>query len=167
MKRRKSDFLQEADIDTSSLSGPARSDRPERDTSAPLLDYSSFTGRSPSGQQSGKKAPHPSPTHDYSQLTGRHDEAGKPGLTVDVTFDRQDMRLPVKIRLWKNITALENCPAQEKECRGRFLVQLPEGTELTVCGDGFSERTVKVEYQGCFYFVFLQDINSPDGYDAA
>lgn len=77
------------------------------------------------------------------------------------------MQFPAKVTLWKEITALESRSAQKGEHRGGFLVQLPEGMELTVCGDGFSERTVTVECQGCFYFVFLQDIISPDNYDVA
>ena len=75
------------------------------------------------------------------------------------------MQSPAKVALWKEITALESRSEPKGERRGGFLVQLPKGAELTVCGEGFSERTVMVECQGCFYVVFLQDIDLPDHYD--
>lgn len=75
------------------------------------------------------------------------------------------MQLPVKVTLWKDITAITSQPVQQGRQRCGLFVQIPEGTELVVCGDGFSERTVRVECQGCFYFVFTQDIDSPGSYD--
>ncbi|MGI8958504.1 MAG: hypothetical protein ACR2IV_01820 [Bryobacteraceae bacterium] len=38
------------------------------------------------------------------------------------------------------------------------ISHLPEGAELTLCGDGFNETTTKVRWEGQFYFIFLQDI---------
>ncbi|MBV9083393.1 MAG: hypothetical protein JOZ62_11995 [Acidobacteriaceae bacterium] len=36
--------------------------------------------------------------------------------------------------------------------------RLPTGARIEACGAGFDEKTVKVCYEGQFYFVFLQDL---------
>ena len=41
------------------------------------------------------------------------------------------------------------------------ILQLPEGTQVRVCGDGFNERTVKVAWEGGYYFLFFEDLE-PD-----
>jgi hypothetical protein len=39
------------------------------------------------------------------------------------------------------------------------ILQLPEGTQVRVCGDGFNERTVKVSWEGGgYYFLFFEDL---------
>lgn len=38
------------------------------------------------------------------------------------------------------------------------ILQLPEGTQIRLIGDGFNERTVKVAWEGANYFVFLEDL---------
>jgi hypothetical protein len=38
--------------------------------------------------------------------------------------------------------------------------QLPPGARLNSCGIGYDERTIKVHYDGGFYFVFLQDLEA-------
>lgn len=38
------------------------------------------------------------------------------------------------------------------------ILQLPEGAELRLIGDGFNERTVKVAWEGANYFVFFEDL---------
>jgi hypothetical protein len=48
---------------------------------------------------------------------------------------------------------------QDKERCGP-LCELKEGADLMVCGVGFSERTVKVRYSDCEYYVFWQDLAS-------
>ena len=40
------------------------------------------------------------------------------------------------------------------------ISHLPEGAELTFCGDGFNEATVKARCEGQFYYVFLEDFAS-------
>lgn len=40
------------------------------------------------------------------------------------------------------------------------ILQLPEGTQVRVCGDGFNERTVKVSWEGGFYFLFAEDLEA-------
>lgn len=39
-----------------------------------------------------------------------------------------------------------------------LICQLPPGAEVELCGDGYSDRTVKVRYKDHFYFVFRNDI---------
>ena len=39
-----------------------------------------------------------------------------------------------------------------------LICQFPPGTQVELCGDGYSERTVKVRYRDNFYFVFRNDI---------
>lgn len=38
------------------------------------------------------------------------------------------------------------------------ISQLPEGARLRFCGDGFNDFTVRVYWEGHYYFVFLQDL---------
>ena len=46
--------------------------------------------------------------------------------------------------------------------RGKLgdIMQLPPGTRLAHCGDGYNERTIKVQCNGEFYFVFMQDLHA-------
>jgi hypothetical protein len=39
-----------------------------------------------------------------------------------------------------------------------LLTQITPNAELRVCGSGFNERTVKVEFEGWPYFVFREDL---------
>ena len=41
-----------------------------------------------------------------------------------------------------------------------LLAQLSPGTQVTICGDGFNNRTVKVRTHGQCYFIFAQDLDS-------
>lgn len=41
------------------------------------------------------------------------------------------------------------------------ITRLPEGATLQFCGDGFNDVTVKIWWEGRYYFVFLEDL--PDG----
>jgi hypothetical protein len=66
------------------------------------------------------------------------------------------------IILSKAISALA---IEADECGGRQcgpIGQLSTGARLMPVGDGFNERTVKVQCHGRFYFVFLQDIGGLD-----
>ena len=38
------------------------------------------------------------------------------------------------------------------------ITRLPEGARLQVCGDGFKDLTVKIWWEGQYYFVFLEDL---------
>ena len=64
--------------------------------------------------------------------------------------------------LKKNIAAIQVLPSGNSgEPKLGMITQLPAGAELQTCGAGFNERTLKVEWAGGLYFVFLQDIEIP------
>lgn len=62
--------------------------------------------------------------------------------------------------LSKNIAAIQVVPHECETSRLGVITQLPEGAQLDACGDGFDDRTIKVKWQGCCYFVFLQDLEA-------
>lgn len=60
--------------------------------------------------------------------------------------------------LGRNTSAIETISDLDGKTRLGMIVQLPEGAEVRVCGAGFNERTVKVAWEGGFYYIFLEDI---------
>jgi hypothetical protein len=73
------------------------------------------------------------------------------------------MSLPHQaITLSKDIVAIGIEAAEGGKPRLAPLTHLPTGTEVTIIGDGFNGRTVKVRCNDCSYFVFLRDIEEPD-----
>jgi len=38
------------------------------------------------------------------------------------------------------------------------LIHLPEGAEVTFCGEGFNASTVKARSAGQLYFLFVEDL---------
>jgi hypothetical protein len=63
----------------------------------------------------------------------------------------------------KNIAAIQvSCTEDGAMGSGGTFSELPEGAQVVISGDGFNSRTVKVEWQSRYYFVFLQDIEAPD-----
>ena len=54
-------------------------------------------------------------------------------------------------------------PDSEKAKLGSIL-QLPVGSNLEVCGDGFNTRTVKVRHGSSYYFVFEEDLAGSFGH---
>ena len=47
------------------------------------------------------------------------------------------------------------------------ILQLPEGLQIEVCGEGFNERTVKVRSEGGYFFIFLEDLDPALGRKAS
>lgn len=72
------------------------------------------------------------------------------------------MYVRTRIKLLNDVTALERSEISGGERRCGLLITLPQGAEVTIWGEGFSERTVSVEYHGHLYFVFRQDIERPN-----
>lgn len=60
--------------------------------------------------------------------------------------------------LTRNIPAIQALSDPDGTMRLGTILQLPEGTQVHVCGDGFNERTVKVLWEGAYFFVFLEDL---------
>ena len=58
----------------------------------------------------------------------------------------------------RNISAIQAASESDGAVRLGTILQLPEGTQVRICGDGFNERTVKVVWEGAYYFVFLEDL---------
>jgi hypothetical protein len=62
--------------------------------------------------------------------------------------------------LQRNISAIQIIPDAHGRMRLGTIVQLPEGAQVEVCGEGFDERTTKVCCRGGFYYIFLEDIEA-------
>jgi hypothetical protein len=60
--------------------------------------------------------------------------------------------------LAQRISAIQLVATERGQARLGTITQLPPSARVNLCGDGFNERTVKVKYQDCFYFVFRQDL---------
>jgi hypothetical protein len=60
-------------------------------------------------------------------------------------------------RLSKPIAAIQSSRASDGHAELGTISHLPEGAELTFCGDGFNDSTLKVRWGGQLYFVFMQD----------
>jgi hypothetical protein len=58
------------------------------------------------------------------------------------------------------ITAFTISPDTQVHERGAPICELPENTDLRVCGTGFNVRTVKVSCGVCQYYVFWRDLAS-------
>jgi hypothetical protein len=61
-------------------------------------------------------------------------------------------------RLPTTVAAIQASFARDGRAELGAISHLPEGAELTFCGEGFNETTCKVRWEGQSYFVFLQDI---------
>jgi hypothetical protein len=57
-----------------------------------------------------------------------------------------------------DITAMQILPLNDSGARLSPVSRLPRGARIQACGEGFDDRTLKVEYQGQYYFVFLDDL---------
>lgn len=77
--------------------------------------------------------------------------------TIEARFDQKLYTLP------RNTSAIQAISELDGNTRLGMILQLPEGAEVRVCGEGFNERTVKVCWEGGFYYVFVDDIDrEPD-----
>jgi hypothetical protein len=65
---------------------------------------------------------------------------------------------PLSHLLAKNISAIELNGIEGGKARLGPVLQLPNGAQLDVCGEGFNEKTVKIRLNGKYYFVFRSDL---------
>jgi hypothetical protein len=65
-------------------------------------------------------------------------------------------------RLSNSIAAIPASCARSGGTELGAISHLPEGAELTLCGEGFNETTLKVRWEGQSYFIFAQDIAPPE-----
>ena len=61
--------------------------------------------------------------------------------------------------LAKKIPALQIVVAPDGCARAGSVMQLPQGAQIQVYGEGFNERTVKVRWEESYFFVFVQDLD--------
>jgi hypothetical protein len=78
------------------------------------------------------------------------------GSVASPSFEGTTFTLP------RNISAIQAISGPEGSVPLGTILQLPEGTQVRVCGDGFNERTVKVAWEGAYYFIFSEDLE-PEG----
>ena len=57
-----------------------------------------------------------------------------------------------------NIQAIQIIPDGLGRMRLGTILQLPEGVEVEVCGEGFDDRTTKISWQGGLYYIFTEDV---------
>lgn len=57
-----------------------------------------------------------------------------------------------------DISAMQVLPFNENGARLSPVSRLPRGARIEACGDGFDDQTLKVSYEGQYYFVFLLDL---------
>ena len=62
----------------------------------------------------------------------------------------------------KNIVAMSVESPESGRPQHSSLTQIPAGTQVTILGEGFNDRTVRVRYRDGSYFIFLRDIEAPD-----
>lgn len=71
-----------------------------------------------------------------------------------------------RVMLPKQVSAMQLLSGDAVPAKLGLITQLPSGAVVDICGDGFNERTAKVRYRECYFFVFLQDLQEP-GYFGA
>jgi hypothetical protein len=64
------------------------------------------------------------------------------------------------VTLSRRISAIQLVRNDDGTVKLGLLGQLSAGTQITLCGEGFNERTVKVCTHGQYYFVFAQDLET-------
>jgi hypothetical protein len=63
------------------------------------------------------------------------------------------------VTLSRYVSAIQLVRKDDGTVKLGLLAQLSPGTQITICGEGFNDRTVKVHTQGHYYFVFAQDLD--------
>ncbi len=64
--------------------------------------------------------------------------------------------------LLRRISAIQLTRVDKHRGKLGNIVQLQPGTHLNLCGEGYNEKTVKVQVEGQFYFVFLEDLKTTE-----
>jgi hypothetical protein len=63
----------------------------------------------------------------------------------------------------RTIPAIQVELGPENGTRLGVITRLPKDSEIFVCGFGFDDRTVKVTFQGYYFYVFLEDVERVRG----
>ena len=59
-----------------------------------------------------------------------------------------------------DITAMQILPCDETGARLSPVCKLPRGAHIQACGAGYDPETLKVVYEGQYYLVFLNDLET-------
>jgi len=62
--------------------------------------------------------------------------------------------------LAKNTSAIQIIPDGNGRIRLGTLLQLPEGAQVEVNGEGFDDKTSRVTWEGASYYIFLNDVQT-------
>lgn len=60
----------------------------------------------------------------------------------------------------RNLSAIQVIADGLGRIRMGTILQLPEGAEVEVCGEGFNDRTMKITWEGGFYYIFIEDVEA-------
>ena len=71
---------------------------------------------------------------------------------------RNGAYFPQLIRLSRSIAAVQAAGEADGQGQLGLISHLPAGSEVRVCGCGFSEQTLKVACFGAYYYVFAADL---------
>lgn len=64
-------------------------------------------------------------------------------------------------KLLNAVTVIRLAVNPKGDLRYAGISELPKGAQVEMCGKGFNERTVKLQWQGQFFFAFAQDLEPP------
>ncbi len=81
-------------------------------------------------------------------------------MATDVLYPLESSLAGKSYSLKDEIPALQLIQSQNGQSRWGPLIRLPRGAELHDFGEGFDERTLRVRFEGSFYIIFKQDLNS-------
>ncbi len=83
-------------------------------------------------------------------------------LNLDAIYIPSEVAVTEYKTLTRTVSAILLEKDQTRGARLGALKQLKAGTQVGICGPGFSARTVKIQTDDHeFYFVFLEDVNAP------
>ncbi len=68
--------------------------------------------------------------------------------------------------LSRNTSAIQIIPDGYERIRIGTLLQLPEGAQVEINGEGFDDNTVRIAWEGNCYYAFLDDLQTAQTYQA-
>ena len=81
-------------------------------------------------------------------------------MATDVLYPVEASFAAKRYSLRDEIPALQLIATENGNFRWGPLIRLPRGAELQDFGAGFDERTLRVRFNGGFYIIFRQDLDS-------
>ena len=81
-------------------------------------------------------------------------------MNQEAFFISDEQMAGLAVRLSKTISAIQLQLKEDGSAKLGLLSQLGAGTRVTVCGEGFNDRTVKVRANDSWFYVFAQDLEA-------